>query len=133
MDIIKISILGITAVLLSQMLKNYKPEYGYYINLAVCICVFLYVMSKLTFLLDYVEQIQDMIHLDPVYLTMILKMIGITYVAEFAVNLCKDAGCQTIAGQIELFAKLSILVISMPVILAGKIYRKVRFGNSLYD
>ena len=115
MDIIKISILGITAVL---MLKNYKPEYGYYINLAVCICVFLYVMSKLTFLLDYVEQIQDMIHLDPVYLTMILKMIGITYVAEFAVNLCKDAGCQTIAGQIELFAKLSILVISMPVILA---------------
>ena len=115
MDIIKISILGITAVLLSQMLKNYKPEYGYYINLAVCICVFLYVMSKLTFLL---EQIQDMIHLDPVYLTMILKMIGITYVAEFAVNLCKDAGCQTIAGQIELFAKLSILVISMPVILA---------------
>ncbi len=118
MDIIKISILGITAVLLSQLLKNYKPEYGYYINLAVCICVFLYVMSKLTFLLDYVEQIQDMIHLDPVYLTMILKMIGITYVAEFAVNLCKDAGCQTIAGQIELFAKLSILVISMPVILA---------------
>ncbi len=118
MDNIKISILGITAVLLSQMLKNYKPEYGYYINLAVCICVFLYVMSKLTFLLDYVEQIQDMIHLDPVYLTMILKMIGITYVAEFAVNLCKDAGCQTIAGQIELFAKLSILVISMPVILA---------------
>ena len=118
MDIIKISILGITAVLLSQMLKNYKPEYGYYINLAVCVCVFLYVMSKLTFLLDYVEQIQDMIHLDPVYLTMILKMIGITYVAEFAVNLCKDAGCQTIAGQIELFAKLSILVISMPVILA---------------
>ena len=118
MDLITISILGITAVLLSQMLKNYKPEYGYYINLAVCICVFLYVMSKLTFLLDYVEQIQDMIHLDPVYLTMILKMIGITYVAEFAVNLCKDAGCQTIAGQIELFAKLSILVISMPVILA---------------
>lgn len=118
MDIIRISILGISAVLLSQMLKSYKPEYGYYINLAVCICVFLYVVSKLTFLLDYVEKIQDMIHLDPVYLTMFIKMIGITYVAEFAVNLCKDAGCQTIAGQIELFAKLSILVISMPVILA---------------
>lgn len=118
MDIIRISILGISAVLLSQMLKNYKPEYGYYINLAVCICVFLYVVSKLTFLLEYVEKIQNMIHLDPIYLTMIIKMIGITYVAEFAVNLCKDAGCQTIAGQIELFAKLSILVISMPVILA---------------
>ena len=118
MDIIRISILGISAVLLSQMGKSYRPEYGYYINLAVCICIFLYVVSKLEFLLGYVEKIQSMIHLDPVYLTMIIKMIGITYVAEFAVNLCKDAGCQTIAGQIELFAKLSILVISMPVILA---------------
>lgn len=118
MDIIRISILGISAVLLSQMVKSYRPEYGYYINLAVCICIFLYVVSKLEFLLGYVEKIQSMIHLDPVYLTMIIKMIGITYVAEFAVNLCKDAGCQTIAGQIELFAKLSILVISMPVILA---------------
>ncbi len=118
MDIVKISILGIAAVLLSLMLKNYKQEYSYYLNLAVCICVFLYVVSKLEFLLDYVERIQNLVQLDPVYLTMIIKMIGITYVAEFAVNLCKDAGCQTIAGQIELFAKLSILVISMPVILA---------------
>lgn len=118
MDIVKISIIGIAAVLLSLMLKNYKQEYSYYLNLAVCICVFLYVVSKLEFLLDYVERIQNLVQLDPVYLTMIIKMIGITYVAEFAVNLCKDAGCQTIAGQIELFAKLSILVISMPVILA---------------
>lgn len=89
MDIIRISILGISAVLLSQMVKSYRPEYGYYINLAVCICIFLYVVSKLEFLIGYVEKIQSMIHLDPVYLTMIIKMIGITYVAEFAVNLCK--------------------------------------------
>ncbi len=118
MDIIRISILGILAVLLSMILKHYKPEYSYFLNLGMCICVFLYVVSKLEFLLDYVEQIQSLIHLDPVYLSMILKMIGITYVAEFAVNLCRDAGCQTIAGQIELFAKLSILIISMPVVLA---------------
>lgn len=25
------------------------------------------------------------------------------------------------------------ILISMPIILAGKIYRKVKFGNSLYD
>lgn len=118
MDIVKVSILGISAVLLSLTLKHYKPEYSYFINVGVCVCVFFYIVSKLEFFLDYVEKIQEVIHLEPVYLTMIIKMIGITYVAEFAVNLCKDAGCQTIAGQIELFAKLSILVISMPVVLA---------------
>ena len=46
------------------------------------------------------------------------KMIGITYVAEFSASLCRDAGYQAVAGQIELFGKLSILVSSMPVLLA---------------
>ena len=51
-------------------------------------------------------------------MAILLKMIGITYVAEFSANLCKDAGYQAVAGQIEMFGKLSILVISMPVLLA---------------
>lgn len=43
----------------------------------------------------------------------ILKMVGITYIAEFASGICKDAGYQTIAGQIETFAKLTILALGM--------------------
>ena len=74
--------------------------------------------SKLEMLIGYVKKMQDMVHLDNSYLSMILKMIGVTYVAEFASNICKDCGHQTIAGQIDLFAKLSILVLGMPVLLA---------------
>lgn len=118
MDILKISILGISAVLLAMILKSYRPEYSYYINIAVCICIFMYVTTKLEMILTYAEKMQSLIHLDSSYITMILKMIGVTYVAEFAANLCRDAGYQTVAGQIELFAKLSILVLSMPVMLA---------------
>ena len=45
-----------------------------------------------------------------------IKMVGITYVAEFAMNICKDAGYAAVGNQIELFAKLSILVLSIPVL-----------------
>lgn len=118
MDILKISILGIVAVLFAMMLKNYRPEYSYYISLAVCICIFLFVTTKLESILSYAERMQSYIRIEGSYIGMILKMIGVTYVAEFAANVCKDAGYQTIAGQIELFAKLSILVLSMPVMIA---------------
>ncbi len=118
MDILKISILGISAVLLALILKSYRPEYSNYISIAVCICIFMFVTSKLELLISYAEKMQKLVHLDDTYMSMILKMIGITYVAEFAANICKDSGYQTVAGQIELFAKLSILVIGMPVILA---------------
>ena len=45
-------------------------------------------------------------------------MVGITYIAEFASGICKDAGYQTIAGQIETFVKLTILALGMPVLTA---------------
>ena len=47
-----------------------------------------------------------------------LKMIGITYIAEFSSGICRDAGYQTIASQIEIFSKLTILALGMPVLLA---------------
>lgn len=45
-------------------------------------------------------------------------MIGITYVSEFAAGICKDAGYGAIASQIDIFARLYIMVLSMPVLLA---------------
>ena len=118
MDILKISVFGISAVLLALILKGYRPEYSHYISIAVCICVFLFAATKLEQIISYAKKMQDMVSMDHSYMAMILKMIGIKYVAEFASNICKDCGYQTVAGHIELFAKLSILVIGMPVILA---------------
>ena len=56
--------------------------------------------------------------MDVAYVGTLVKMLGITYVAEFSSSICKDAGYQTIAQQIEIFGKLAILVLSMPVLLA---------------
>ena len=61
---------------------------------------------------------QDCLPLNAGYLRILMKIIGITYIAEFASDLCKDAGCQTIAGQIQLFGKLSVLAVSIPVLTA---------------
>ena len=48
----------------------------------------------------------------------LVKMIGITYIGQFASGICKDAGYSTRAAQIELFCKLSVMVLSMPVLMA---------------
>ena len=117
MDILKVSVFGITAVLMALILKGCRPEYSYYVSIAVCICICLLVANKLELIIGYARKMQSFIQLDDAYMAMILKMIGVTYIAEFASNICKDSGYQTIAGQIELFAKLSILVLGMPVIL----------------
>lgn len=117
MDILKIGILGIAGVLLAVLFKAHKAEYSTFISMAVCVCIFVYIITKVQIICAYVNSLQSMLPVDGSYVEMILKMIGITYVSEFSVSLCKDAGYASIAGQIEMFAKISILIISMPVLM----------------
>ena len=116
MNILKIGILGIAGVFLALILRKERGEYSTFISLAVCICIFVYILTKVETLLAFIGKLDGWVIVDNRYFALILKMIGITYVAEFAMNICKDAGYSAIAGQIELFAKLAILVVSLPVL-----------------
>ena len=118
MDIIKIAVLGIAGVLIAIPLKREKSEYSLFIAMTVCICIFLYLLTKVGTILDFIRRLETVIPIDSRYIGILIKMVGITYVAEFAVNICKDAGYAAIASQIEVFAKLSILVVSVPVLAA---------------
>jgi len=64
------------------------------------------------------KEIQTYIKINSIYLTTLVKMIGITYIAEFAAGICKDAGYGAVGTQIEIFGKLSVLAVSMPILLA---------------
>lgn len=118
MTIVTIGIVGIVAVFLSVQMKGMKGEYGTYLAAAAGCFIFFYGLSKMQTIFDTVRQVQDMIHVNQIYLTTLIKMTGITYIAEFSSGICKDAGYGAIGSQIEIFGKLSILAVSMPIVLA---------------
>lgn len=118
MDMIKVAMLGVAAALLALQMKAGKPEFELFVTMGACLCIFFFLVTKLEIVIEAINQIQGYIHLDSRYVAILLKMLGITYVAEFSSNLCKDAGYHGVAGQIEMFGKLSILALSMPVLLA---------------
>ena len=118
MNSIQIALLGVVGTLLALQFKSGKSEYGIYVSLAVSLFLFLCMLSRLEIFVRTVKKIADYIKLDAGQMSILLKMAGVTYVAEFASGICKDAGYQNIAVQIEIFTKLTILAIGMPVLLA---------------
>ena len=105
MSVLQVSLIAMVAVLLAIQLKGGRAEYGFLINLAAGIFLFFCIVGKLeVFIREYIA--------------IMLKMVGITYIAQFSSGICKDAGYQAIAAQIEIFGKLAILVVGMPVLLA---------------
>jgi len=64
--------------------------------------------------IGFVFELLDMVKIEQTYYTQLIKMLGVAYVAEFASSICKDSGHQSIGGMIELFAKISIVALSIP-------------------
>ena len=118
MNALQIGIMGVAGTLLALQFKSGKAEYGIYISIALSIVVFVGILGHLGTLVEMMQRIGGYINIDSVYINTLVKMLGITYVSEFSSSICKDAGYQTIAGQIEIFGKLAIFVLSMPILLA---------------
>jgi stage III sporulation protein AD len=115
---IKVALLGMAAVFLALPFKTTKPEYGTGITLAVCILILLLGVNKLELIMTGIEKIQSYLSFGEGYIKLLLKIVGITYVAELASELCRDAGYATVANQVEMVGRLTILSMSMPVLLS---------------
>lgn len=115
---IQIGMLGALGAILAIQFKSGKTEYGIYMSVAVSIVLFTSIVDRLELFVNTIEEISRYITIDTGYIATMLKMIGITYIAEFSSGICKDAGYQTIATQIEIFSKLTILAMGLPVLLA---------------
>lgn len=118
MTIIQAAVLGITTVALAVQLKPLRPEYSVYLILAAGLVIGFLGISRLELILDTANRIGSYIRVSNVYISTLLRMVGITYIAEFASGICKDAGFSALGTQIEMFGKLSILAVSAPVLLA---------------
>ncbi|SDK51407.1 stage III sporulation protein AD [Natronincola ferrireducens] len=118
MDIFQIVALGLVAAVLSVVVKNQKPEIGMYIALATGIIIFIMVATKLQSVIEILNQMANKINIDDIYLSTILKIVGIAYIAEFGAQVCKDAGEGLIASKIEFAGKILIMVMAVPILVS---------------
>ena len=118
MNIVQIGVLGIAGALLAIQLKQQKAEFSIYLCVGISLLIFFSIFNYLEIIIETMQEVAATINLDNKYITTLLKMLGVTYVAEFASGICKDAGYQTIASQIEIFSKLTILVLSLAILVA---------------
>lgn len=112
----KVSLIAVTVVILCIMIKKYRPELSSLLSITAGIIIFFYSLACISSVLSFVRSLIELLPIDDFYIYELIKMLGVTYAAEFAENICKDAGCQAVACQIEIFAKLTIVIMSIPII-----------------
>lgn len=117
MPILKIALFGIVVVILSAVIKQSKPEFHTYLMIAASFVLFSVVLSNINGVLGVYREVEEWLGEYKEYLGILIKVIGITYICDFSAGICKDAGHHTIAGQIEMCAKISVFLTGIPILM----------------
>ena len=117
-EIIKIGILGLAGVMMAVQFKAIKPEYATYISLGLGILIMVYSLGEFQDMIKSLESLKRYFSGSDGYLTILVKVIGITYICEFCAGICKDAGFGSVADQIEILGKLSVMFAGLPILMA---------------
>ena len=118
MEIIRIGVIGIIGVFLAVSFKTIKAEYGIYIGIATGLLIFFSTLQNFAKFTEEIGMFWEMFDQESHFFTILLKVSGIAYICEFCAGICKDAGYGAVAGQIEIFGKVMVLLHGLPILLA---------------
>lgn len=118
MNLIAVSFAAVIVVLIAIKIKDMDSGYGVILSMAGCVMVMYFVVSRFRQIADYIYRITAYISVNITYIDVILKMIGLAYVCQFSSDLCRDAGYNAIASQVEMAGKISLILLSMPVLMS---------------
>lgn len=115
---LKIAGIALIIVMVSIILMRTSKEYAILCMMGGCILLFFMGLTRLKVLTSQLSEMEQTLGIPSQYTTVFLKMLGISYIAEFTSSLCKDAGQGAIALQVDFAGKVAMVVLSFPVLQA---------------
>ena len=91
-EVIKIIGIGLISLIITIIIKQYKPEFAIYISIVAGVLILFLIMDKLEGIINLLKTISSKSGINNQFLELLLKITGIAFLTEFAINLCKDSG-----------------------------------------
>ncbi|MDO7788623.1 stage III sporulation protein AD [Desulforamulus aquiferis] len=118
MDILQVVGLGLVVCILAIILRVQKPPMATMLSITAGIMIFFAMMPQITSVFNVLRDLAGQANVSMVYMGTILKIVGIAYIADFGSQICRDAGEGALASKIEFAAKVIVLVMAVPIIVA---------------
>ena len=110
--------IAMVSTILCIVIRKDRPEMANFVAITAGIIILLSVVMKLSFIIEGIESLANKVNTPSMYISLIIKLIGICYIIEFAVSLCNDCGEKNIATKLEFGGKIIIMTMSFPILLS---------------
>lgn len=117
MDILKIVLIAAVCAVLCLILKQFRPEFVPFLQVASIILVFSIAYEGIRKLLDAIADLlttEGVVYAEYTYLLM--RVLGIAFITKIGTELCKDSGNSVLAVIVEFAGKLAILLLCVSLL-----------------
>lgn len=118
MEIAQIVGLALVTTIMLLILRQEKPVMAIILSIVFSIVIFTFLMGKMTSIIGVMSELTRRAGINYFFLSTLLKILGVAYLAEFAAAICQDAGEQAVAKKVEFAAKIIIAVLALPIMVA---------------
>lgn len=118
MEILQVVGIGLIGTVLAVFVKERNKEAALLVSLSTGLIIFLFALSKIGAVIEVLSNLATRANINMFYLSTVLKIIGIAYIAEFGAQICRDAGEGSTAAKVEFAAKILVMVLALPIIVA---------------
>ena len=118
MDIAQIVGLALITTIMLLIIRQEKPVMAVLLTIACAVVIFVLMMEKLVAVIDVMKELVARAEVNYFFFSTILKIIGVAYLADFTAAICQDAGEGAIAKKVEFAAKVIVVVLAIPIMVA---------------
>lgn len=116
MDIVKVALFGVLAVVFVCVVKQKNKDIAAVVSVVSAVVVVALVCDNLYDVVYTLYNLSETAGVDGDSVACVVKVVGIGYIAEFANGICVDADCKNLGDKILLCGKVAIAMSVMPVV-----------------
>ncbi|HOR13788.1 MAG TPA: stage III sporulation protein AD, partial [Clostridia bacterium] len=109
MAIFQFSAFALLATSVVLLIRSYRPEIALQVSIITGVMLLVYLVTQVSGVLDSLRALAERYGLSMSYIGILVRIIGIAYLAQFAGEICKDAGESAMASKVELGGRIMIL------------------------
>ncbi|MCH5320384.1 MAG: hypothetical protein J1E36_01380 [Eubacterium sp.] len=112
---IKIAGIILISLLLIIILKQTKREFALILTIGCAVVLFVTVADDFFSIAQRIFNLSAGIDNLDTYVSLMLRILGISLISQFIIDLCRDTGENALASQTEIASKIIILIMTLPL------------------
>lgn len=107
--------IAVIAAIMAVLLRKSRPEISTCVGLLTAVMILALSVSKVQPALNEINELMSSANVNSQYMSILIKALGVCFIAQLASDVCRDAGESAIASNVELAGKLAVLIIALPL------------------